>query len=64
MRNFGQLGRKECNYRSTADETSSHPSSFSSEALKRLQDRQEHGKGKGVFASLQQRKGGSNSGGI
>lgn len=55
---FGRSGRKERNYRSTADETPSHPGGVSSEALKRIHDRHEHGKSKGVFASSQQRKGG------
>ena len=60
---FGRSGRKERNYRTTANETPSHPGGVSSEALKRIQDRQDHGKGKGVFASSsQQRKSGSNSG--
>ena len=59
---FGRSGRKERNYRATANETPSHPGGVSSEALKRIQDRQGHGKGKGVFASSQQRKSGSNSG--
>jgi len=55
---FGRSGRKERNYRATASETPSHPGGVSSEALKRIHERQEHSKGKGVFASSssQQRK--------
>jgi len=56
---FGRSGRKERNYRTTANETPSHPGGVSSEALKRIQERQDHGKSKGVFASSssQQKKG-------
>lgn len=48
---FGRSGRKERNYRTTVSETPTHTGGVSSEALKRIQERQEHGKGKGVFAS-------------
>ena len=48
---FGRSGRKERNYRTTANETPSHPGGVSSEALKRIHDRQEHSKNKGVLAS-------------
>lgn len=56
---FGRSGRKERNYRTTANETPSHPGGVSTEALKRIHDRQEHSKSKGVLASssLEQKKG-------
>ena len=56
---FGRSGRKERNYRTTANETPSHPGGVSSEALKRIHERQEHNKSKGVVASSssQQKKG-------
>lgn len=56
---FGRSGRKERNYRTTASETPSHPGGVSSEALKRIHERQEHSKSKGVIASssLEQKKG-------
>lgn len=56
---FGRSGRKERNYRTTASETPSHPGGVSSEALKRIHERQEHSKSKGVIASSssQQKKG-------
>lgn len=48
---FGRSGRRERNYRTTANETPSHPGGVSSDALKRIHERQEQSKSKGVIAS-------------